>query len=665
MKRRIILYLLPLLFLSCEKLPEAPTSPLKMTVDRTTVDIYPDVPATVNFTVENYEGKNVGYSLSPVKSNIDAVLKTNTDGTGSITFTMKNDSESQTVYTLTAKTNQRTGEIETASCEILVRPYSPEPQDGLSFDDGTKTKAFKFMDSERVFTLGLNWGPDDMNVVVSNEAQDWCKAVITDRKTLNVWITANEGASVRRGFVTVNGTVTVSFEQYGAQMEGSLRDGLMAFYNALHEKGQWQNIYNWGKSGNYLEWDAISADNTSTLEAFSNNKEVYCGTDDLWNIRFPEEYMGYLGSIYGKVPQKFWNIAKYFRRIDLSGCLNICVEGLPEQAFHEEIVEFKLHKNYLEMGDGMLIDEKGYGGNFDLIYNCPKIERFAISTHEAYGTLDERILALTHLKEFNIYGNYVSGYIPKSIGLLENLEVFTLGGAVPYDRPGGEYEDPVTKEASNKGFYTNHWTGTTLPDSFYWLTNLRKVEIDFLPFTDEISPEIGNLQNLEYLSFWHCSFTGKIPEEIGTIKSLRKFNWGRMNVERLPEFLRYIPLDWHQDEPYWLNSVPMGGIASSDTNLGKWIRTPKWWYERYGAELGYTESKVPVYPYADDLQYPATEYFYDGKDWRHPNYEHPARYYHKVNGTWQYDPNWDWNADDEHQLDDKDCPAWKMKPTIL
>lgn len=662
MKKILFIIALAFTVLSCEKLPEAPTSPLKMAVDRTTVDIYPDVPATVNFTVENYEGKNVNYSLSPLNKNIDAVINSTTDGTGSITFSMKNDSESQTKYTLTATTNQRTGDIETASCEILVCSYSPEPQEGLSFDDGTKTKAFKFMDSERVFTFGLNWGPDDLKVVVSDEAKDWCKAVITDRKTLNIWLAANEGASIRRGFVTVNDKVTVSFEQYGAKMEGSLGSGLMAFYNAL-QGSSWENIHHWGKSGNYAEWDGISADSTMTLTAFGSNKEVYCGTDDLWNIRFPNEYWAYGYEIDGVVPQAFWDIANYFRRIDLSGT-QATVEGLPENAFHSELVEFCLVNNTWNTSWNGRICVFGSGGNFDQIYNCPKLEKFSIINHRAFGTLDDRLLSLKNLKVLDILGNYTSGYIPENIGNLSNLEVFSLGGYIdfdlewnyiPYQLGYGSYE--------TLGCFTQYWTGKTLPESFYNLERLRSIRICCLPLIGGLSPKIGNLKNLEEIDIYEVPFTEEIPEVIGSLKSLVSFNYCT-EYSKYPEFLRYWPSEdlYFYPEGWYCSDIDLPSNCSY--YMDNYYVTPKWYYERFGSYVGHTISKHPCYPYADDLQYPADEYYFDGKDWKHPNYDHPARYYHKVNGEWIYDPDWDWTADDEHQTSDPPHER-ELHPSII
>lgn len=86
---------------------------------------------------------------------------------------------------------------------------------------------------------------------------------------------------------------------------------------------------------------------------------------------------------------------------------------------------------------------------------------------------------------------------------------------------------------------------------------------------------------------------------------------------------------------------------------------PKWYKERYGLrcwKVGETYRSEendqnpiynPTYPVANDLQYPANEYFFDEKlgAWTHPSYNgKAAKHYHVVNGAWTYDENFDWNS---------------------
>ena len=57
------------------------------------------------------------------------------------------------------------------------------------------------------------------------------------------------------------------------------------------------------------------------------------------------------------------------------------------------------------------------------------------------------------------------------------------------------------------------------------------------------------------------------------------------------------------------------------------------------------EFKNPEFPDADDLQYPATEYYYDGSSWRHPKLEYPAREYWFNGSSWVHDAACPWDRE--------------------
>lgn len=84
---------------------------------------------------------------------------------------------------------------------------------------------------------------------------------------------------------------------------------------------------------------------------------------------------------------------------------------------------------------------------------------------------------------------------------------------------------------------------------------------------------------------------------------------------------------------------------NNNENVHYVVGTPKWYIERFQVKV---VAQIVVelefnYPYAKDLEFPAYEYYWNGTAWMHPKYEHPARYYHQVNGKWVYDTEWDWN----------------------
>lgn len=191
-----------------------------------------------------------------------------------------------------------------------------------------------------------------------------------------------------------------------------------------------------------------------------------------------------------------------------------------------------------------------------------------------------------------------------------------------------------------------------MPERFYEMLGLEYLNLSYTGIGGVLSPEIGRLKKLYLLNLDYCEFEGVIPEEIGTLD----LDWCSMRgnyFESFPEFFRYRPT-YHRawdcgrgtDYPCIQRDKKSGALY--------FLPMPYWMAVKFNKELtarvsGYDKvfwllagTDYKKYPAALDLQYPADEYYYDGRDWRHPKYEHPARDYWFDGAGWTYEPGNPW-----------------------
>ena len=188
-----------------------------------------------------------------------------------------------------------------------------------------------------------------------------------------------------------------------------------------------------------------------------------------------------------------------------------------------------------------------------------------------------------------------------------------------------------------------------LGDGFYNMTDLGSFSISGTKIKGTLSSDIIKLTNLYSFDISYCEFEGTIPEEFGMLH-LSNWNFERNYFTELPQFVRYRS----GNKPYgWVitKATPSDdSIKQRDKNGNDvYLPFPLWAHIKYGAadwgRYWDDELKKPEFPYADDLQYHATEYYWDGKDWRHPNLEFPAREYYFDGKEWIHDASCPWDQE--------------------
>uniref|UniRef100_A0A0D9WTJ0 non-specific serine/threonine protein kinase n=1 Tax=Leersia perrieri TaxID=77586 RepID=A0A0D9WTJ0_9ORYZ len=163
------------------------------------------------------------------------------------------------------------------------------------------------------------------------------------------------------------------------------------------------------------------------------------------------------------------------------------------------------------------------------LFDVKSLQHLLLPSNQIEGRLDpERIAKLTNLVTLDLYYNVLTGELPESIGQLSKLEILrlthnNLTGPLPpslsnwtslrcLDLRSNTFVGDLTDiDFSGLGNLTvfdidsNNFTGT-MPLSIYSCTSMKALRISHNRIGGQVSPEIGKLKELQFLSLTLNSF---------------------------------------------------------------------------------------------------------------------------------------------------------------
>ncbi|CAN6215832.1 unnamed protein product [Urochloa humidicola] len=164
------------------------------------------------------------------------------------------------------------------------------------------------------------------------------------------------------------------------------------------------------------------------------------------------------------------------------------------------------------------------------IFDAKSLQRLLLPSNQIQGNLDpERIARLSNLVALDLGYNAFTGELPESISQLPKLEELRLGhnnmtGTLPPALSNwtglrcldlrsnsfiGDLDDVDFSGLGNLTVFdmaSNNFTGT-MPPSIYSCTSLKALRVSNNQIGGEVSPEIGALRQLQFLSLTINSFT--------------------------------------------------------------------------------------------------------------------------------------------------------------
>ncbi|XP_024632481.2 probable LRR receptor-like serine/threonine-protein kinase At3g47570 [Medicago truncatula] len=160
--------------------------------------------------------------------------------------------------------------------------------------------------------------------------------------------------------------------------------------------------------------------------------------------------------------------------------------------------------------------------NIDLVF--PNLEQFFIGSNQISATFPSSISNLTRLQVFDIAYNNINGALPLTLGRLNKLEFFNIGGN--YHGSGGSHDLDFLSSLTNctqlsKIYLFGNNFGGVLPNFIgNFSTNLHFLHMESNKIYGVIPKTIGQLIGLVALDFDNNFLEGTIPDSIGKLKNL-------------------------------------------------------------------------------------------------------------------------------------------------
>lgn len=603
-------------------------------------------PETISFEVKDAYPATLSVSVSGCESTVKAKTEMSPDGqSGIITFIPAGGAYFSAKATVEVSNGRRSRSFNVS----LVR-------EDFKFSDGTLERKFSFREYERYFEIAMHKADNAVQVVVPSECGSWLKAKVSnvnvngaDKTTVCFLLSENVGNVARdvRVAVIKDGNpreLSITIHQIGSEMDGSLRKGLESFYRELGGPS-WLCHDNWCSQAPFFEWYGVNACKVVSKAIFGDGGNTYFGTDDRWTLDLAGNNMR------GRIPEEFWKACGCFESI------RICNEYLPDSSFPDYV----WNENLLSLDLSMSF----MGVSLTSIAQATNIQSLSLQACQVSG-IPAGITSCGHLREINLRECGLSGTLPPSLGSLSELEVLLLDH--------------------------NLELGGSLPESFYNLAKLKSFDIGSTRIGGTLSKSISRLTQLEDFYIAGCEFEGVIPEEFGDLENLATYDFQGNYFTATPQFVRYrgfnskyykqwvgsagFPLGvpyYQRDkkdgrpenyivvvkDAFEMSDIIVNGQPLKrpgyyvDYDKCRMAPLPVWANVKYGIFnwISYHDgaAKFPEYPYSDDLQYPADEYYYDGKEWRHPNLDYPAKEYFYDGRQWVHDYSCPWDREYREQ----------------
>ncbi|GJM90242.1 hypothetical protein PR202_ga06503 [Eleusine coracana subsp. coracana] len=175
----------------------------------------------------------------------------------------------------------------------------------------------------------------------------------------------------------------------------------------------------------------------------------------------------------------------------------------------------------------------------DELFDASSLEHLSFEENSLHGILDgARIINLQNLSVLNLEGNNFVGRIPDSVGHLKRLEELRLGD----NSMSGEL--PSTLSNCTKliaiDLKHNYFSGELTRVNFSTLTNLKTLDLLYNHFIGVIPESIYSCRNLTALRLSSNKLHGQLSPRIGNLKSLNFLSIVSNNIVNITNTLHIL-----------------------------------------------------------------------------------------------------------------------------
>ncbi|CAN6271455.1 unnamed protein product [Urochloa humidicola] len=231
-------------------------------------------------------------------------------------------------------------------------------------------------------------------------------------------------------------------------------------------------------------------------------------------------------SFAGQIPSHFCNISPTFAVLEL--CYNQLSGSIPPGLGNcSRLRVLKVGHNNLS---GTLPDE---------LFNATLLEHLSFSRNGLQGMLDDmHIVKLSNLAILDLGENKFSGKIPDSIGQLKKLQELHLD----YNNMSGELPSTMSNCADliTIDLKNNNFSGELAKVNFSSLHNLKTLDLLYNNFTGTVPESIYSCRKLTALRLSGNNLHGQLSPRIGNLKSLTFLSLGGNNFTNIVDAFKIL-----------------------------------------------------------------------------------------------------------------------------
>ncbi|XP_037455107.1 tyrosine-sulfated glycopeptide receptor 1-like [Triticum dicoccoides] len=231
-------------------------------------------------------------------------------------------------------------------------------------------------------------------------------------------------------------------------------------------------------------------------------------------------------SFTGQIPAHFCNTSPYISALDLS--FNRFSGSLP-QGLGDCSKMIELRAGYNDLS-GTIPDE---------LFNATSLEYLSFSNNHLHGVLeDAHIFNLRNLSTLDLGGNNFSGKIPDSIGQLKKLQELHLNN----NNMSGELPSAVSNciNLIIIDLKSNNFSGELANVNFSNMLNLKTLDLLYNNFTGKVPESIYSCSNLTALRLSGNKLHGQLSPRIGDLKYLTFLSLGKNSFKNIKNVLQIL-----------------------------------------------------------------------------------------------------------------------------
>ncbi|KAL5719818.1 hypothetical protein ACHQM5_012555 [Ranunculus cassubicifolius] len=276
-------------------------------------------------------------------------------------------------------------------------------------------------------------------------------------------------------------------------------------------------LSSWNDSSHFCEWGGVTCSHRHqrvTVLRLWGKSLVGPISPHIGNLSFLRTLSLPANNFYGEIPQEIGKLSR-LELLELSN--NSFVGKIPSNiSFRSNLITLILSGN-------------NFFGNLPMeFWSLPNLEVLAVANANLTGEIPPSLGNITSLKALALSDNHLGGIIPSTIGQLKllyrlNLVVNNFSGMVP----------PPLYNLSSLRFLSitlNHLVGN-LPSAIgLTLPNLERLFIGDNNFSGPIPHSLFNASKLQQVGIDQNHFTGKVPINVGNLNDLQYISLERNDL---------------------------------------------------------------------------------------------------------------------------------------